>query len=158
LIELKAGDAAYPLFGAVVLSPPQTLSTALDRRDGSFGAAADPAILGRLGLTLGDKIKIGGAVLQLRATIEREPDAATGGLIFGPPVLISAEALAETGLIRPGALVTYHYRLHLPPGVDPASWAKTTRAAFPEAGWQIRTFSEASPSLERLIERVALFL
>ncbi len=130
----------------------------LGRRDGSFGAAVDPAILSRLGLTIGDSIKIGDAVLQLRATIEREPDAATGGLIFGPRVLISSEALPETGLIRPGALVNYHYRLQLLPGVDPAAWAKTARTAFPEAGWQIRSFGEGSPSLERLIDRVALFL
>src|SRR5215813_11586542 len=158
LIELKAVDAAYPLYGAVVLLPAQALTNALARRDGSYGAAVDPAILGRLGLAIGDRIKIGGASLQLRATIAREPDAATSGVIFGPRVLISAEALAETGLIQPGALVTYHYRLRLPAGIDPAHWAKAARAAFPEAGWQIRSFGEASPSLERLIERVSLFL
>ena len=50
----------------------------------SFGAAVDPAILGRLGLAIGDSVKIGDAVLQLRATIEREPDAATGGLDLRP--------------------------------------------------------------------------
>jgi putative ABC transport system permease protein len=158
LIELKAVDAAYPLYGAVVLSPAQSLASALDRRDGHLGAAVDPAVLSRLGLAIGDNIKIGEAVLQLRATIGREPDAITGGLIFGPRVLISAEALSETGLIRPGALVTYHYRIRLPTGVDPINWAKGARTAFPEAGWQIRSFNEASPSLERLIERVALFL
>ncbi|MBV9686063.1 MAG: ABC transporter permease, partial [Alphaproteobacteria bacterium] len=32
------------------------------------------------------------------------------------------------------------------------------RAAFPEAGWQIRSFSEASPSLQRLLDRVGQFL
>ncbi|HYZ39172.1 MAG TPA: ABC transporter permease, partial [Stellaceae bacterium] len=103
LIELKAVDAAYPLYGAVGLSPPQNLAAALGLRDGAYGAAVDPAILGRLGLAIGDRIKIGNAVLQLRATIAREPDAATGGLIFGPRVLISAGALAESGLIQPGA-------------------------------------------------------
>jgi putative ABC transport system permease protein len=158
LIELKSVDAAYPLYGAVVLSPEQSLAGALGSQDGRYGAAVDPAILSRLGLVIGDPIKIGDAVLQLRATVAREPDAATGGLIFGPRVLISAAALAETGLIRPGALVTYHYRLRLPPGVDAAAWAKTASAAFPEAGWQIRSFGEASPSLQRLIDRVALYL
>jgi putative ABC transport system permease protein len=158
LIELKAVDAVYPLYGSVSLSPAQNLAAALDRRDGRFGAAVDPAILSRLGLAIGDSIKIGNAALELRATIAREPDAATGGLIFGPRVLIASAALAETELIQPGALVNYHYRLRLPPGVDPAVWAGTGRAAFPEAGWQIRSFSEASPSLERLIDRVALFL
>jgi putative ABC transport system permease protein len=158
LIELKAVDAAYPLYGTVVLSPALSLAAALGPQDGGYGAAVDPAILGRLGLAIGDRIKIGDAVLQLRATVAREPDAAAGGLIFGPRVLISAAALAETGLIRSGALVTYHYRLRLPSGVDPAAWAKTAGAAFPEAGWQIRSFGEASPSLQRLIDRVALFL
>jgi putative ABC transport system permease protein len=158
LIELKAVDAHYPLYGVVALSPAQSLATALGRRNGRFGAAVDPALLGRLGLGIGDSIKISAAILQLRAETEREPDAITGGLIFGPRVLISAEALAETGLIQPGALVTYHYRLRLPAGVDSVEWAKTARAAFPEAGWQIRSFGEASPSLERLIDRVVLFL
>jgi len=158
LIELKAVDAAYPLYGAVELSPAQRLDAALGARDGSYGAAVDPAILGRLGLEVGGQIKIGEAMLQIRATIVREPDAATGGLIFGPRVLISAQALAATGLIRPGALVNYHYRLRFSSGVDAAAWASSARAEFPEAGWQIRSFGEASPSLQRLIDRVGLFL
>ena len=158
LIELKAIDAAYPLYGAVVLAPAESLGAALDRRGANFGAAVDPAILDRLGLALGDHIKIGEATLQLRATIEREPDAVAGGLEFGPRVIIAAEALAETGLIRPGALVSYHYRLQLAPGTDPASWAEQARSDFPEAGWQIRAFDAASPGLRRLIDRLVLFL
>jgi len=158
LIELKAVDPAYPLYGMVALAPAQSLGGALDRRGGHFGAAVDPAILERLGLVLGDSVKIGEATLQLRAAIEREPDAAAGGLEYGPRVIVSTEALAESGLIRPGALVTYHYRLQLPRGVDPASWAARAQNAFPEAGWQIRTFDAASPGLQRLIDRVALFL
>jgi putative ABC transport system permease protein len=158
LIELKAVDSAYPLYGAVALSPVQSLAAATDKREGVFGAAVDPAILTRLGLQLGDSIRVGAAVLQLRAAIEREPDAAAGGLELGPRVMIAAEALAETGLIQPGSLVTYRYRVRLPTGTDTAAWADATRAAFPEAGWQIRTFREASPTLQASIERVGLFL
>jgi putative ABC transport system permease protein len=158
LIELKAVDPAYPLYGAVALSPAQTLAAALEKRGGVLGAAVDPAILTRLGLQLGDSIRVGATVLQLRAAIEREPDAAAGGLGLGPRVMISAGALADTGLIQPGSLVTYRYRVRLPPGSDAASWAEAARAAFPDAGWQIRTFREASPTLQRSIEHVAVFL
>jgi putative ABC transport system permease protein len=158
LVELKAVDHAYPLYGTVALSPAQSLAAALERRGEVFGAAVDPAILTRLGLELGDSIKVGAAVLQLRATIDREPDAAAGGLGLGPRVMITAAALAETGLVQPGSLVTYRYRVKLPTGADAASWAEAARAAFPEAGWQIRTFREASPTLQSSIERVALFL
>ncbi|MGC2203411.1 MAG: FtsX-like permease family protein [Stellaceae bacterium] len=158
LIELKAVDQAYPLYGTLVLSPAQNLAAALGPHEGIYGAAVDSAILSRIGLKIGDNIKIGDAVLQLRATIVREPDAAMGGLIFGPRVLVSSNALVATGLIRPGALVNYHYRLRLPGGADPRAWAAAARAAFPQAGWQIRSFGEASPSLQRLIDRVGMFL
>src|SRR5437868_4970363 len=38
LVELKAVDDAYPLFGAVALEPPGDLRAALAERDGVFGA------------------------------------------------------------------------------------------------------------------------
>src|SRR4029077_15306670 len=76
LIELKAVDAAYPLYGAVVLIPTQDLAATLAQRDGVYGAVAEPAVAERLGLAVGDRFKIGAAILQLRATVERLPDAA----------------------------------------------------------------------------------
>ena len=115
-------------------------------------------LLGRLGVAIGGKIRIGEATVQIRGTIEREPDAAASGLIFGPRVMISQGALGETRLIQPGALVTYRYRLRLPAGEAPAAWLAAARAAFPDAGWQLRSFDQASPDLGRLIDRMALFL
>src|SRR5438270_3400159 len=56
LIELKAVDGAYPLYGDVTLAPAQTLADALAQRDGQWGAVVDPAILPRLELKLGDTI------------------------------------------------------------------------------------------------------
>ena len=158
LIELKSVDAAYPLYGQATLVPAQDLATALAPRDGVFGAAVEASVASRLGLGIGDRLRIGDAELQLRAVIDREPDAAVARLQFGPRVMISAEALAATGLIQPGALVTYDYRLKLPPGADAQRWAGAARAAFPQAGWRIRTFADASPSLQRFLDRVTLFL
>jgi putative ABC transport system permease protein len=158
LIELKAIDPAYPLYGAVSLSPEEPLRAALARRGGVFGAVVAPEILERLGLKLGDTIEIGAAAFRLRGTIAQEPDAAVSGLILGPRVMISAAALARTRLIQPGALVTYRYRIRLRQGTNPAAWMAAARAAFPQAGWQLRSSAEASPGLQRLIGRVALFL
>src|SRR5262249_45402256 len=45
LIELKAVDAAYPLYGAASLDPAGPLPAALAHAQGVFGAAADPALL-----------------------------------------------------------------------------------------------------------------
>jgi putative ABC transport system permease protein len=162
LVALEAVDHAYPLYGRTVLQPQQSLAAALARRDGSFGAAIDPVLLGRLGIRVGERIAIGTALFTVRAALRQQPDAALGsslgGLVFGPTVLISERGLAIAGMLQPGALVTYHYRVKLPTGTDPAQWAKTANARFPAAGWQIRTAAEAAPGLKRLIDRVALFL
>src|SRR5262249_37066714 len=91
-----------------------------------------------------------------------EPDAALGGLVLGPRVLISEAALPATRLILPGALVSYDYRLRLSPGLsagaEPAAWIARAREAFPEAGWGLPSSSGASPSVQRVIDRLALFL
>ncbi len=158
LIELKAVDDAYPLYGTVGLSPPQDLADVLAARDGVYGAVADPAVATRLGLKIGDRFRIGAAALELSATTERVPDAALSGLAFGPGVLVAAAALPQTGLLQPGALVTYDYRIKLPPGSDAAAWVREARDGFPEAGWQVRTANQASPFLQRFIDRIALFL
>jgi putative ABC transport system permease protein len=158
LIELKAIDTAYPLYGKVTLRPSRDLAAALAPQDGVFGAVADAAVASRLDLKPGDRFKIGTAIVELRAAIERAPDAALSGLAFGPGVMIAMPALAQTGLVQPGALVSYEYRVKLTPGADAAAWAHEARDRFPDAGWQIRTAGQATPQLQRFIDRIELFL
>ncbi|HTZ36136.1 MAG TPA: FtsX-like permease family protein, partial [Stellaceae bacterium] len=158
LIELRAVDGAYPLYGNVALTPPGRLDAALAMRDGVWGAAVEPAAAARLGLVPGDRFRIGEATFALRAVVAHAPDAALSGLAFGPRVIVAQAALGATGLIQPGALVTYAYRLRLPAGSDAAAWVRTARERFPDAGWQVRTAGEASPLLQRFIDRIALFL
>ncbi|MHB1060134.1 MAG: hypothetical protein ACYC0F_19920, partial [Rhodanobacter sp.] len=57
LVELKAVDGAYPLYGAVTLGPAQPFDQALARVDGAWGAVADPALLERLDLAIGDFLR-----------------------------------------------------------------------------------------------------
>ena len=113
LVELKAVDGAYPLFGSVILDPPGDLAAALGERDGVYGAAVDPALLARLDLKAGERVTVGTATIELRAILKNEPDKLAGGLAFGPRLLISEEALRATGLLQPGSLVRWHYRLKL---------------------------------------------
>src|SRR5207302_4958932 len=93
LIELKAVDGLYPLYGEVALTPEQGLAAALERRDGSWGAVVDPTILTRLGLALGDSMRIGEADFTIRATLKREPDLGGNMLIFGPRVMVASGGL-----------------------------------------------------------------
>jgi len=162
LVEVKAVDPAYPLVGAVETDPGVPLGALLAQQGEAFGAAADPALLARLDLKPGDRVSIGNAVLELRTALTGEPDKLSGGIGFGPRLLISAAALRASGLLQPGSLVRWQYRLRLPESYssDGAVGAleQEAKAAFPDAGWDIRTRRKASPQLERNVERFSQFL
>src|SRR5581483_12088650 len=130
-------------------------------RDGAFGAAADPALLARLELAPGARITLGSAVIEIRTALVSEPDKLAGGIGFGPRLLIGTEALRASGLIQPGSLVRWHYRLRLADAGDDAALDDTVASAaarFPQAGWEVRTRSKAAPSLEQSIERFTQYL
>ncbi len=162
LVEIKAVDNVYPLYGSAVLEPAMQLSDAIAERNGVFGAAVDVALLTRLDLKVGDRIRVGAAPIEIRSVLRSEPDKLAGGIGFGPRLLISIDALRKTGLIQPGSLIRWLYRVHLPDNdaSDRAARALVDEAEkqFPEAGWEIRTRDNASPQLERNIERFTQFL
>ncbi len=167
LVELKAVDGAYPMIGALALSGKnRNLATVLSKRDGVYGVAADTALLVRLGLNRGDRFHIADRLFELRAVLQSEPDKLSGGFGLGPRVLLSVESFRESGLVQPGALIRWTYRILLngnAPGAsagdaaikDTIAGAKT---AFPDAGWRIRSRTNVSPRFARNIERFAQFL
>src|SRR6266852_8291674 len=69
LIELKAVDGAYPLYGEVTLEPPQPLAAALALSDGHWGAVAGQGLLDRLKLHVGDAIRVGDARYVVRGAL-----------------------------------------------------------------------------------------
>jgi putative ABC transport system permease protein len=162
LVELKAVDSAYPLLGELTLEPQMPLAELLAERDGAFGAAVDPTLLARFDLKLGDRVNIGNASFQLRSVVSSEPDKLAVNVGLGPRFLTSEAGLRATGLLQPGSLVRWVYRVKLPDvaGDDRSIEAliADARAASPEAGWEIRSRTNASPQLERSINRFTQFL
>jgi len=162
LVEIKSVDAAYPMFGTVTLDPDGNLADALAERNGAYGAAVEPTLLARLNLERGARITVGGATIELRAVLKNEPDKLAGGIGFGPRLLISEAALRATGLVQPGSLVRWHYRLRLPGADADDRAAQAVIAAaekqVPDAGWETRSRANASPQLGRNIERFTQYL
>ena len=162
LVELKAVDGAYPLLGDLTLEPQMPLGELLAERDGAFGAAVDSTLLARFDLKLGDRVTIGNAAFQLRSVVSAEPDKLAVNVGLGPRFLISDAGLRATGLLQPGSLVRWIYRVKLPDNAADDRSAEAliadARAAAPEAGWEIRSRANASPQLERTINRFTQFL
>ncbi|MBP2493488.1 putative ABC transport system permease protein [Methylobacterium sp. PvP062] len=162
LVELKAVDpATYPAAGDLATDPPGRLADLLAERDGVPGALADPALLTRLDVKVGDRIALAGHAVAIRGTIVSEPDKIAGGIGFGPRLMVSEPTLRATGLVQPGSLNRWSYRLILPPGTPDADLDAAQariRAATPEAGWEIRSRTNADPRFAKSIERFTQFL
>ncbi len=158
LVELKAVDGAYPLYGEATTDQGVDLDAALAARDGVWGALVDESLLYRLDREVGERIGLGERVYEIRGTVAREPDRAARAFTLGPRVMVAFDSLAGTGLEQPGALIYYHYRLDLPAGERLESWRARLNAALPDAGWRVRDLQNAAPGLSQSVQRVALFM
>ncbi len=162
LVELRAVDDRYPLFGSVETTPAGNLPDLLAKRDSAegshWGAVLDRRLLRRLDVAPGDLVRVGEIDYRITAVLEREPDRTSRAFTLGPTFMVAHDSLAETGLIQPGSLVQHHYRLRLDAGVSATAMRAALGDAFPEAGWRIRDTTEAAPGVGRFINRLTLFL
>ena len=80
LVELKSVDSTYPLAGAVTMADGSDFKAALQ----GSSAVADGMLLERLGVKVGDRIKLGEAEIEIRGVLESEPDGVADRLTYGP--------------------------------------------------------------------------
>ncbi len=162
LSELKAVDDLYPLYGnLVVTSANEEVGDAnglLSKNTGQFGALVEETLLDRLGISKGQTLVLGNLTLIIRGVIQSEPDKASQGMSLGPRVIVSTEALQQTGLVQPGSLLRYHYRIALNEGGSIAEFKEQAKLEMPDAGWRIRDSSNGAPGIKRFVDRVAMFL
>jgi len=165
LVELKAVDGSYPLFGSFEARRKDgsavSIAPGLARGDdGRWGALVEPALLDRFAIADGDPLTIGEIEVEVRGAIEHEPDRAGSGGPFGlwPRMLVSFDALAASGLLREGSLVYHQYALRLPEGAQMETVRADLSGRLRNGGWQVRTFEDAAPSIQRMVNRLGSFL
>src|SRR6476619_2394190 len=134
LVEVKAIDGAYPLYGQVVITEPKDAG-AIWRTPGVI--VAERSLLERLNVGVGSTLSIGDATVTIRGILGTQPDRLADRLAYGPRVLMSLETLDSTGLVQPGSLMRWIYRVKLPGATGNDKTALNTarftiEAKFPE--------------------------
>jgi putative ABC transport system permease protein len=158
LTQVKSVDSAYPLVGAVELEPVIPLAQALAVENGLPGAVMDRVLVDRLGLALGDTLRMGTQDFRLSAVLVKEPDSATGGFGLGPRTIVLTESLQDSGLISAGSLFESEYRLVLPVGTDLETAKISAEDAFRDKGLRWSDSRRATPGVARFVERIGSFL
>jgi putative ABC transport system permease protein len=151
LVTLKAVDAAWPLTGKFALQSGGV-------RPHGLQAAIAPALADRLGIHVGDAIRVGSARLIVIGLVANEPDRLGEGFSLGPLVLTDMAGLDATGLVQPGSLYESRYRLLLPHTANAQATGDRLVRRFPSAGWTMRTPDGATDTLRRTITQLGQFL
>lgn len=81
MVELRAVQSAFPMYGTVQLRGGGPYSHALLE---NRGALVRPELLAQFGLTVGDSILIGSVPFQVRGVIALEPGRRVGAFSIGP--------------------------------------------------------------------------
>jgi putative ABC transport system permease protein len=100
MVELRAIQAGFPLYGLLTLQGDQPFVHALVE---GHGAIVRPELLTALGVKVGDSVVIGQTTFTIRAVLAREPGRGVGGFSLGPRMLIDYADLPSTGLLAFGS-------------------------------------------------------
>src|SRR5215468_313246 len=160
LVELRAIDANFPLYGEIALepgalAPPAAARGALREAPGAW---IDPALLSQLGVAVGGDLRIGRETFRVQGAIARDGGRATSGFSIAPRIYIDLDRLDATGLVATGSRVEYQRLYRLAPGADAAAIARAMRRAASDPQVAARSHDEATRDLARSYGAVTRYL
>jgi putative ABC transport system permease protein len=171
LASIKAVSTGYPLRGRLKIS---TVPEQAGEGEGAPTAAipapgtvwVDAGILPGLKARVGDTIQLGEKRFTIAQLIASEPDRGAAFLNFAPRVMLPLSELAGTGLVQPGARVTY--RLLLASASASAeqggavaayqTWLQAQIKGAAVKGVRIDSLESGRPEMQSTLERADRFL
>ncbi len=168
LVEIRAIDSSFPLYGQIVLAGVGPVGPAERARLGAGGAWVDPLLLAQLGVEVGDVLKIGTAKFEIQHRVARDTGRMGGDFGVAPRIYISLSRLETTGLITAGGLASYRHLVRFAEDRDSESIAQRMSQVVWDPTIRIRSHQSATRQLARgfagvndylgLISLIALFL
>jgi putative ABC transport system permease protein len=117
IVELRGVEPGFPFYGSLTLADGRPFS---HDQLANRGALVRPELLAQLGLSVGDRLMIGGKPFTIRGVIAQEPGRRAGAFSLGSRVLVDLTDLKQTGLLSFGSRAGYYVLLKVQPqGVAP---------------------------------------
>ena len=151
LSSIKAADlSVYPYYGTIELDPPEAVMD-----DGSVIVSSDLTM--RLGVDVGDRVKVGAGEFRIAAISLSEPDRMTTGFTLGPRVLMTPTGYEDAGLNVPGSRATQRLLVRIPEDGDIDAIRAEIATTFGRRA-RVSDFTEENRTLSRGIGRATTFL
>jgi putative ABC transport system permease protein len=164
IVELKAVEPGYPLYGVMKLEPPLPLDRLLhpDRSQCEtgpcHGAVVQEALLLRMGLAVGDRLKIGKAEFLITGLVRTEPDRMANAFSLGPRVIISETGLKASALVQPGSRIRERELLRLAPEMPLEPLRAELRGRLASDHVRVSGYRDAQPQLKQFLEQLSRYL
>lgn len=161
LASVKAVSQTYPLRGKMEIAvQPSGKGVAVDAIPQPGSVWVDPGILSSLQLSVGDALTLGSRRFRIAGLITAEPDRGAGFMNFAPRVMLNADDLAATGLIRYGARVAYRLLAAGNPAeiVAYEKWIKKKIEADKLRGVRTESLESGRPEMRATLQRAQEFL
>ncbi|MGH0030863.1 MAG: ABC transporter permease, partial [Myxococcota bacterium] len=159
LAEVFAIDAAFPLYGRIVLEGSGPLDGAeRAAAEADPGVWVDPALLSQLAIASGDPVKIGDTTFTVRGVIAADGGRTSSGFSIAPRVYMPLRHLEGTGLVATGSRVQYRRLYALPEGTSEEEVARALRRESEDPRIAVRSHVEATRDLARAYGAVSDYL
>lgn len=154
LAGIKVVTHRYPFYGEVTLRSGRPLHEALV----PGRTVVEKGVLGRLGLAVGDRLRVGQRQLVIEDVVLSEPDRPVRFFAFGPRVMVAAEDLDTLDLVTKNSRVHHSLLLKVQtPDTIEALAQGLRRAALPGQE-RVDTFRSAESRIKRFFDNFMFFL
>jgi putative ABC transport system permease protein len=154
LSQLKIAEAGYPFYGKVVLGSGRSFSKVL-----TIGKViAEPLLLERLGLKIGDHLIVGDRKLIIADTVQQEPDRPLSVFSLGPRLFIHIDDLYALNLLGKGSRSHYNCLIKVNDAKKINTIAKELRNVADLNAERIDTFQTARSGVKRFLDNFLFFL
>ncbi|MCB2217095.1 ABC transporter permease [Desulfofustis glycolicus] len=153
-VNIMAVAPGYPLYGSVDLASGRPFGEVLQ----AGAVVVAPEVLSRLSLRIGDRLRIGTAVLTIVDTIDYDPSRPVSIFSLGPRIFTSTGDLEQMGLLGVGSRSHYEILLRLPEPEQARKIAETLSRVATAGQERVETATTARSQVKRFFDNMLFFL
>ncbi|MDP7294227.1 MAG: ABC transporter permease, partial [Vicinamibacterales bacterium] len=154
MVELRGVEPGFPFYGELELANGATFAPEMLA---DYGALVRPELLAQLDVVVGDEIVIGDDAYEIRGVVLLEPGHQLSAFSLGSRVLVSHDALVESGLLAFGSRARYQTLVRIDEAsIDPL--VDQLREDFEETRLRVWSYHSTENRVSRNLRRAENYL